>query len=357
MKKPALILFFFTLLLASLHNSARAESAPVAKFTGKVTSNPHRSVTDDVPGATQLDTITGKSISGGDAVGVYDVWFAFQRDNDGDGYHQQFEIFFDIDSRYSNTRIYVTGQLDNGASTPLFRTEPFTVSGGTGSDTYSATVLLTDGYPSADYALTLRVYDAQTNALLLVYGPNQDERLDQLFLEDAQRDAVSSAALQLFEFAFTLQVDNDGDGFYTEADVRLDADAPQQTRAIYASLFLVDAHNDWIPLKNSVVVTVSGYSAHDNIMLDFALNSGFDPQHYRLGVQLHDAYSHTVLLTSVTPASTPVRMESADFDSNYYVVEEYYYEEEHHSAGASGIWLLSAVLMLLMAKRQRARRV
>ncbi|MEZ5505865.1 MAG: choice-of-anchor H family protein [Gammaproteobacteria bacterium] len=350
MKKPILLLLFVSLIVAALHNAAQAATDPTAKFTGKTVANPNRDTTDDQPGANTL--ATGRSIAGGDTVGLYDLWIDFQRDNDGDGFYQQFEIFFDIDSRYSNTRIYVTGQLDNGATTPLFRTDPFTVNGATGSDTYSATVLLTDGYPSTDYALTLRVYDAQTNALMLTISPNQYPRLNQLFLEDAERDAVTNAALQLFEFAFTLLGDNDGDGYYTEAEIRLDVDAPQQTRSIYASLYLVDRHDEWIPLKNSSVVTVSGYSTFDVIRLDFALNGGFDPQAYRLGVQLHDAYTHTVLLTSTTPLSTPVRMESADYDSSYYVVEEeYYYEESHHSGGSIGAGLLMMLGLLWWRKR------
>lgn len=349
MKKTTLFLLFVT-LLSVLQTPARADDAPTAKFTGKTVANPNRDAASDQPGVTTL--ATARSIASGDVVSLYDLWINFQRDNDGDGFYQQFEIFFDIDSRYSNTRIYVTGQLDNGATTPLFRTEPFTVSGATGSDTYSATVLLTDGYPSTDYALTLRVYDAQTNALLLTAGPNQHQQLNQLFLEDAERDAVANADLQLFEFAFTLLGDNDGDGYYTEAEIRLDVDAPQQTRSIYASLYLVDRHNEWIPLKNSSVVTVSGYSTFDVIRLDFALNGGFDPQTYRLGFQLHDAYTHTVLLTSTTPQSAPVRMESADYDSSYYVVEEeYYYEESHHSGGSVGAGLLAMLGLLWWRKR------
>src|SRR5690606_3646383 len=137
--------------------------APTAKFTGKTVANPNRAAASDQPGVTTL--ATARSIASGDVVSLYDLWINFQRDNDGDGFYQQFEIFFDIGSRYSNTRIYVTGQRDSGATTPLLRTEPFTVSGASRSATYSATLLLTDGYPSTEYGLSLRGYDAQTDAL------------------------------------------------------------------------------------------------------------------------------------------------------------------------------------------------
>ena len=355
MKKPLIITLFSTLVLASQHGKVMAGETPVAKFAGATVTNPQRAESANTDGNDSQGKMAAKYIGNGNSVGVYDIWFDQHTDNDGDGYHSKFKLFFDIDSRYTNHRIYVTGQINNGASTPLFRTDPFVVSGETGNDTYSATVLLTDGYPSDQYDLTLRIYDAQSNALLLTWGPQQDGQMSQLFLEDAERDAVSNADLQVFEFAYTLHSDQDGDGYFTEADVRIDADAPQQSRAVYASLFLIDRGNNWIPLRNSSVVTVSGYSAADAIRMDFALDSGFDPQRYRLGVQLHDAYNHNVLVTATTPDSAPARMESVDYDGSVYVVEEeYYYEEEYeHSGGATGLVLIAGIVLLW---RLRARR-
>ena len=349
MKKPLLIVLFLTIVLTLVNGHAMAEEVASAKFTGKTLNNPHRDDTGGTDSDLSGKAVSGKAIANGDVIGMYDVWFDMQQDNDGDGFYQRFDVFFDIDSRYSNTRVYVTGQLNNGSTTPLFRTDPFTINGATGSDTYSATVLLTQGYPSSQYDLTLKIYDAQTNALMLIWGPQQDGQMTQLFLEDAERDAVSNAPIQLFEFAYTLQLDGDGDGYYTEADVSLDVDAPQQTVTLYASLYLIDSNGEWIPLKNSNTFTVTGYSAFDKITLGFGLSSGFDPQNYRLGVKLHDAYSHTLLLTATTPNSTPVRMESVDYDNDYYVVEEYYYEEDHHG-GSTGILLLIGLAALLTLK-------
>lgn len=354
MKNPLMITLLSTLTLASLPIQAEPDATPAAKFAGEITLNPQRTESDTVAASSDNAKAAAKYIASGSSVGIYDIWFAEQQDNDGDGYHSRFKLFFDIDSRYTNHRIYVTGQLNNGTSTPLFRTEPFAVSGETGNDTYSATVLLTDGYPSTQYDLTLRVYDANSNTLLLTWGPQQDGRMSQLFLEDAGRDQVSNADIQVFEFAYTLHTDRDGDGYFTDADVRIDVDAPQHTRQLYASLFLIDHGDNWIPLRNSAVVTVTGYSNADAIRINFGLDSGFAPQHYRLGVQLHDAYSHNLLLTSTTPGSALARMESVDYDSSYYVVEEVYYEEEHgHSGGATGIVLLAGVIALWRGRKQR----
>lgn len=351
MTQQRLLPLFTTLTLAMLSQPLMAADAPTAKFSGETVTNPNRANDADATLEGQAK-MAAKYIAGGDTVGIYDIWFAEQSDQDGDGYHSKFKAFFDIDSRYSNHRIYVTGQLSGNNTTPLFRTDPFTVSGETGNDTYSTTVLLTSGYPSGQYDLTLRVYDAQSNALLLTWGPQQDGQMSQLFLEDASRDAVSNADLQVFEFAYTLHTDHDGDGYFTEADVRIDVDAPQQARHIYASLFLVDQYDHWIPLRDSPVVSVSGYSAADRIHMDFVLDSGFDPQHYRLGAQIFDADSHNLLLTTTTPSSAPARMESGEYDRDYYHDEDDHYDDDH-SGGSTGLVLLTGLIALWRGKKRK----
>ena len=350
MMKPSLEKVLFpALLMAAFTGHAVADEQPAAKILIAAANNPQRIEAPADPEATPQVKAVTKYIGNGDTVGVYDVWFDMQTDNDGDGYYSKFKLNFDIDSRYNNHRIYVTGHLNNEASTPLFRTDPFSISGETGNDTYSATVLLTEGYPSSQYDLTLRIYDAQTNSLLLTWGPVQDGRMSQLFLEDSARDAVSSADVQVFELAYTLRDDRDGDGYFTSADVRIDVDAPYQSRSIYASLFLIDHHNNWIPLLDSTTTNINGFSNTDALRVDFVLDSGFDPQRYRLGAQIYDAWNHNLLVTATSPESTPLHMESIEYDTNGY------YDDHHsRSGGATGIVLLAG-LALLWNQRRRQR--
>lgn len=357
MKKNLLILLFLLPALMASRCASAGETSQ-QKFTGKIIANPERVESPaDATGATEMkaqaetsaSAFSIQALSGAD-FSMYNVWFDFTRDDDGDGYYHQFNINFDIDTRLSSASIYVTGQLNNGTSTPLFRTDPFTIRGATGSDSYQATVLLTDGYPATRYELTLRVYDASSNALLFTYGPQQDSDLAQLYLEDVTREAASSGDLDLFVLEFTLHGDSDGDGYYTRADVRFDADAPGRTATLYASLYLIDQRGEWIPLRDTGTFTASHYSHSDAVNFGFDLNSGFDPQRYRLGLEIRDAYSHMVLLTSVTPDATPLHMESVDYDASYTVVEEHH--DDGHSGGSLH-WLLLGGLTLLLARRLR----
>ncbi|HVK99356.1 MAG TPA: choice-of-anchor H family protein, partial [Dongiaceae bacterium] len=352
-----LILLLSALLATPFANAAAsAEETETAqqKFTGKVIANPDRvdgSATDStdtaVATSTRNSSFNIEALTNAD-VSLYRAWFDFTRDDDGDGYFHQFALNFDLDTRLSSAEIYVTGQLNNGASTPLFRTDPFTIRGATGSDSYQATVLLTDGYPATRYELTLRVYDARSNALLLTYGPNQDNNLAELYLEDVTREAVNSGDVDLFVLEFTLFGDQDGDRYYTRSDVRFDADAPGQTLNLYASLYLIDEHGSWIPLRNTDTFTVSGYAHNDAVTVGFDLNNGFDPQVYRLGLEIHDARTDALLLTSVTPDATPLHMESADYDARHHETDDHH--DDGHSGGSLSLMLLGLFALLLLRR-------
>ncbi|NIQ10086.1 MAG: hypothetical protein GWO08_09960, partial [Gammaproteobacteria bacterium] len=75
------------------------------------------------------------------------------------------------------------------------------------------------------------------------------------------------------------------------------------------------------------------YSSSDRYYTRITLDYGFDPNRYQLAVQLYDANSGSLLLTSTTPASTALHMESVDWDNDEYVVVV---EEEYYASGSGG---------------------
>lgn len=346
MKKT--ILFLLILLPALLVRlPVHAAENTRQKVAGKIITHPERPEAD-TPAETDTTATLPFSVQalGSGDFSLYRLWFDFTHDHDGDGYSHQFNLSIDLDTRFTSASVYVTGQLDNGSTTPLFRTDPFSLHGATGSDSYQLTVLLTEGYPSTRYALTLRVYDAQTHSLLLTLDARDDSALASLDLEDIGRDTTQTPALHLFQIEYTLSGDHDSDGFFTAADVRFDADAPGETRWMYARLYLIDDDGHWLWLRTTASFSVSGYSSADRLYTGFELEQGFDPQRYRLGLELYDAWSNALLLTSVTPDSAPLHMESHEYDS---VADDY---DDGHSGGA----LPGLTLIALLALWRRRRR-
>ena len=354
MYKIALVIVTF--LLVVLANSPQAHAAstdamePGTKFRGKLVTNPTKS---DRPVTAQRLLDPATATVNGTSVSVYDVWFDMVGDTDGDGYYHQFDVNFDIDTLYSSQRIYVIGELHGGTSQVLFQTDPYTLTGNSGSDSYQARVLLTDGYPSDQYELSLTVYDADTHAQLLHYDGQNNYQLATLYLEDSSRESAAMDNVSVYELGFELSSDLDGDGYFTEIAVDLDADAPGQQRWVYARISLIDPHNDWTEIKTSNDFLLQDYSSNDHYYTRLSLDYGFDPARYRLAVQIYDANSGSLLITSMSPSSTPLHMESIDWDNDAYVVV---IEEEYYASGSGGstsLFLLVMLSLFLLANRYR----
>ncbi|RLT92095.1 choice-of-anchor H family protein [Ketobacter sp.] len=362
MYKIALIIVTF--LLVVLASAPQAQAMPQAatppdpnsKFRGKIISNPAKPAADFTAHALAAPTALNSATTTA-SVSVYDVWFDLQGDHDGDGYYHQFDVNFDIDTLRSSQRIFVVGELQGELhgehQQTLFQTEVYTIYGTSGNDTYQARVLLTDGYPSDQYALSLSIHDADTGAELLHYSSADNPQLADLYLEDSSRESAALHSISIYELAFDLSGDQDRDGYFTDITVEVDADAPGQSRWVYARISLIDPHDYWREIHTSQDFRLQDYSSQDRYMSRLSLDYGFDPARYQLAVQLYDADSGNLLITTTSPLATPLHMESQDWDNDAYrvVVEEEYYATA--SGGSVGLFFLLMLGLLLLAGRWR----
>ena len=354
MYKVALIIVTF--LLVVLANSPKAHAAEAgsivtnhSKVSGNIITNPNKSDTEFSARSMSAPSAATATLT---EVSVYDVWFDMEGDTDGDGYFHQFSINFDIDTAFSSQRIYVKGELHGTTSQPLFQTAPYDLSGDSGNDSYQAKVLLTEGYPSGQYALTLSIYDADSEQLLLQYDAQDRIHLGELYLESGDYESAALDSISVYELRFELSEDYDGDGYFTEIAVDLDADAPGQQRWVYARISLIDSFNQWTTINTSDAFRLDDYSANDRYYTRVDLDHGFDPDHYRLAVEIFDANSGNLLLTTTSPSNTLLKMESNDWDNDaYVVVEEEYYASA--SGGSTGIFLLLMLSLLLIVSRMK----
>lgn len=350
MYKVALTIVTLLLLVLANHPKAHAaETAPAAvtsKTRGQIVNNPNKTVN-----ATVARALSSQSSYLTTPISVYDVWFNMAVDTDGDGYYHQFEINFDVDTTRQSHSIYVIGELNGLTRQTLFQTEPYTLNGNSGSDTYQLTALLTDGYPASQYELILTIYDAETQAPLLQYDGQDNSQLQQLFLEDSGQESAQAAQLSLYEMSFELSDDRDQDGYYTTLRLAFDADAPGSQRWIYARISLIDGYGQWIEIHTTQPFAVTDYSSADRYATTIAMDYGINPEPYQLAVELYSAENHALLLSSNSPLSTPLKMESVDLDDAYGVTveEEYYYAAG--TGGGTGLLLLSALGILLLIRR------
>ncbi|MEE2729902.1 MAG: choice-of-anchor H family protein [Pseudomonadota bacterium] len=364
MYKIALIIVTFLLVVLASAPQAQAQAQtqvqpqtasspdPNSKFRGKIISNPAKPAADLTANALATPTALNTTATT-TSVSVYDVWFDLQGDHDGDGYYHQFDVNFDIDTLRSSQRIFVVGELQGEHQQTLFQTEVYTIYGASGNDTYQARVLLTDGYPSDQYTLSLSIHDADTGAELLHYSNTDNPQLADLYLEDSSRENAALHSISIYELAFDLSGDQDRDGYFTDITVEVDADAPGQSRWVYARISLIDPHDHWREINTSQDFRLQDYSSQDRYLSRLSLDYGFDPARYQLAVQLYDADSGNLLITTTSPLATPLHMESQDWDNDAYsvVVEEEYYSAA--SGGSVGLFFLLMLGLLLLVGRWR----
>lgn len=351
MYRFAIAVVAFLILVMANHPQAMAaelNQSNGTKTKAKQITNPNKTESGL---NTRALNFSGASYDSAQSVSVYDVWFDMQEDSDGDGYYHRFDVNFDIDTVYNSQTIYVIAEITGSTSQTLFQTEPYTLNGNSGNDSYQVNVLLTEGYPAAQYELTLRIYDAANNELLLQYGAQDNNALYNLYLEDSSQEAFAGSSLSMYELAFELSEDYDADGYYTELAVSFDADTPGDNQWVYARVSLIDPYGQWRTIRTSSAFLLSGYNSSDRYSAHIVLDYGFDPETYQLAVELYDADNHNLLLTSTTPLSTPLHLESTEWDDSYSViVEEEYYASA--SGGSTGMLMLTVLLALLILKRR-----
>jgi len=148
----------------------------------------------EIPGTSGLSAKTGQAGLQVRSVNV-DFWIysADVRlffDDDRDGYYHGIELVFDADTYYLAADVYavVYLSLEGGPWNEYAATDNFTLFGSSALDDYVLETELLAGYPTGDYDLLIELYDAWSDELLAVLGPDESPSLGFLALEDANRD-------------------------------------------------------------------------------------------------------------------------------------------------------------------------
>ena len=125
-----------------------------------------------------------------------DFWFyladvELYADDDRDGYYSGVDLLFDVDTYHTVADIYAVAYLsyEGGPWEEYAVTEDFTIFGSSGTDDYIIVSDLVSGYPTGDYDLLIEIFDADNNAFLAFFGPEDSSELAFLPLEDINRDA------------------------------------------------------------------------------------------------------------------------------------------------------------------------
>ena len=112
-------------------------------------------------------------------------------DFDGDGHFYVIDLEWDADTIYDSLDVYAVVWLsfEGGPWEEFLTSDVYTLEGDSTLDYYRVESELQQGYPRGYYDLLLELYDPVTGDLLAEIGPVDTAALDELPLEDADRDA------------------------------------------------------------------------------------------------------------------------------------------------------------------------
>lgn len=171
----------------------------------------------------------------------YNVWWANTVDNDDDGYHSYGELSFDVDVNSGTHSIYARISFKNyltSTYTTYYTTASFDITGYESGDTYWVAVGAPNSEPERGiYDFKIEIFDANTHQLLVTEGPEDDSDLDNVYIEPAADDGISTESYSVYNAWWTDTVDNDEDGYTWYRKLNMDIDCSSGTHNIYVKVF------------------------------------------------------------------------------------------------------------------------
>ena len=94
-----------------------------------------------------------------------------------------------------------------------------------------------------------------------------------------------------------MDIDYDGDGYYSEFTLNFDADTDYNTATVYALLYLRYEGGPWELYYTTNDFNISGWSSYDDYQVRTQLTNGFPPGRYDLLIDLYDVYDNSLVVT------------------------------------------------------------
>ena len=127
---------------------------------------------------------------------IYDVSSNLISDYNYNGFYHRFSISIDADTLYETALVYARLYIsyEGGPWDYYASSDVYSIYGDSGMDGFSIETELANGFMPAYYDIRIELYAADTDQLLLSYGPYNDISLSALPLEDGDYDAAYRAA-------------------------------------------------------------------------------------------------------------------------------------------------------------------
>jgi len=121
---------------------------------------------------------------------LFDAATGLISDFNADGFYHRFSVAIDADTIYPTSYVYAELYLsyEGGPWNHYASSDAYHIHADSEMDIFTIETELADGFPPGYYDVRIELYDADTDDLLLSYGPYDDASLSALPLEDSYYD-------------------------------------------------------------------------------------------------------------------------------------------------------------------------
>lgn len=265
-------------------NSTKSGKAHIQAKAAQAQPAPSKSIRGAVPEAL--------SSRAGDFY-FYDARSQLRVDRDQDGYHSEFRIEFDADSRVGDALVYARLYLRRAGESDwqLYRTtDEFWIYGQSNSDEYYVTTTLDSGFPTSEYDVLIDLYEVGYSGVVATIDASDDVDLFDLPLEEAGLDVpIAIPGYSIGRVSTTLLIDDDGDGHYSNFRITFDPDADFDGTYVFARFWVRPQGGEWIEEHVSEDFLVDSSGTADVYSLTADWISGYPTAYYDVQIDLHDA--------------------------------------------------------------------
>ena len=137
---------------------------------------------------------------------------------------------------------------------------------------------------------------------------------------------LKSSAFYFSSAYVSMNIDRDGDGYYSDFSVNFDADTNYNNATVYALLYLSFEGGPWELYYSTNSFTLNGSSAYDDFTVNTLLTNGFPPGSYDILIDLYDEYDNALVATMSSYDNYALAehfLEDASYDESVGIYSEF----------------------------------
>ena len=250
-------------------------------------------------------------------------------------------------------RLRLTLIRENETPRTLF-TSPELQSGAfDGGKTYDVVSSIARDLEPGTYRIVAEWLETPQNPEVAPYTVTRSTQSGEILLESREYDRDPGHHHSIFRVSAWLYDDSDGDGYYTDLDLEIDADTVLHDDLVFVQVLVRDSWGDWWLIEESADFRIFGNDPDDAIALYTRLPHTLHRDSYDLRVQLFHAHTlHYLAGYGPTPSHSGLRLES-DAEDTHGHSHGHGHVHVHGSASAGPILLLPLAMYMLLRRKRR----